>query len=843
MSAEALLQLYPKRKLVEDCTFSLAVEDIISPLDAAKRLANCGYTRQDMIGEIGDFALRGDILDVYSLSGAAFRINFFDELVESIKTIDPMSMLSLNTKQEVSFPPVGDIILDAETSETATKKLQKYAENKYASELICEIHEGVLDPSAIWGLPFMNDATSSIFEYFDDGKPTVFIFDEPKVVFDKLQILDKEFNGRIKTLLDGGEILPEHKASQLAILDIKRLLLTRRQLSFSSMNLSNPLFESKMIIEPKTRPVVKYYLDPISIFADLRNFQLSGFKVVIAAGSIERAKGIIASLFDENIFAAVSYDGEGDEGVLVTPLSIENGFIYPDMKVALIGVSECVGKHRGQDTIAQKQQFTAPKAGDYVVHRVHGVGLCEGTEIRKVGEFEKEYIVLKYRDGDTLYVASDQMDNLQKFVGEENPRLNKLGGREFEREKEKVKKSVRKLAINLLDLYAKRQKQKGFKYAEDTVWQHEFEDNFEYDETADQLKAIEAIKEDMESGKIMDRLIVGDVGFGKTEVAFRAMFKTVLDNKQAVLLAPTTILARQHYENLIARLKPFGISCGFLSRLQTAAENKETISQLEDGTMHMVVATHKVLSKDVGFRDLGLLVLDEEQRFGVEHKEKLKDRYPLVNVLTLSATPIPRTLNMALSGVRDISMLETAPEGRLPVQTYVVGYSDALAVDAIEREAARGGQTLILLNDISQLDKFAARLRTRLASIIRVITAHVQMASGELEDRIADFYDNKYDVLIATTIIENGIDLPDANTLIVINADHFGLSQLYQLRGRVGRRGVLAHAYFTLPENGALSTTAEKRLKALLDNTELGSGFKIALSDLSIRGAGNLLGA
>lgn len=374
------------------------------------------------------------------------------------------------------------------------------------------------------------------------------------------------------------------------------------------------------------------------------------------------------------------------------------------------------------------------------------------------------------------------------------------------------------------------------------MWQKEFEDNFEYEETPDQLKAIADIKQDMETGRIMDRLLVGDVGFGKTEVAFRAMFKTVLDSKQAVLLAPTTILARQHYENLIKRLEPFGIKCGLLTRLQSTKETQDLLDGLKKGTVHMVIATHKVLAKAVEFHDLGLLVLDEEQRFGVDHKEKLKEKYPLVNVLTLSATPIPRTLNMSLTGVRDISMLETAPRGRLPVQTYVVGYSDALCVDAITRELARGGQTLILLNNVEALDPYASKLRS-LCPDARIITAHGQMLPGQLEERMSAFYDKEFDVLVATTIIENGIDLPDANTLIVIDSGRFGLSQLYQLRGRVGRRGALAHAYFTVPENGALTDTAQKRLNTLLENTDIGSGFKVALADLSIRGAGNLLGA
>lgn len=840
-SADSLLQLFPKKELVKEFSVTVAKEDLISPQALADRLALAGYKRQTMIADAGDFAVRGDIVDVYSTNGTAYRINFFDELVEDIKVIDVETMLSSNDVESVRFAPASDVILSEKDYDDAREKLDFYRDVKYAAEAKERLSVGACDPSLVWALPFMQGATAPIFDYLD--KTDVIVFDEPKVVCDKLQILIKEFDGRIKNLLDGGEILACHKDVYITLSEIRRRLMFVRKLSFCALSLNNQLFEPKYIIEPKTKPVTKYYLDPQTIVQDLRTFVLNGTKTLLACGSKERAKSVIESLRENDVYATYSEDGNDDGTILATPMAVETGFIYPAQKVCLVGVSECIGKHRSEDGLSRsKEQALAPVAGDYVVHRIHGVGLCEGTTILKTGDFEKEYIVLKYKDGDTLYVATDQMNNLQKFIGEESPALNKLGGKEFEREKEKVRKSVRKLAVNLVELYAKREKQRGFKYSPDTVWQKEFEDNFEYEETPDQLKAIADIKQDMETGRIMDRLLVGDVGFGKTEVAFRAMFKTVLDSKQAVLLAPTTILARQHYENLIKRLEPFGIKCGLLTRLQSTKETQDLLDGLKKGTVHMVIATHKVLAKAVEFHDLGLLVLDEEQRFGVDHKEKLKEKYPLVNVLTLSATPIPRTLNMSLTGVRDISMLETAPRGRLPVQTYVVGYSDALCVDAITRELARGGQTLILLNNVEALDPYASKLRS-LCPDARIITAHGQMLPGQLEERMSAFYDKEFDVLVATTIIENGIDLPDANTLIVIDSGRFGLSQLYQLRGRVGRRGALAHAYFTVPENGVLTDTAQKRLNTLLENTDIGSGFKVALADLSIRGAGNLLGA
>ncbi len=838
-SADSLLQPLPRRDLVEEYTISMSKEQIISPQDLAAKLTAAGYRRQDMIAERGDFALRGDILDVYSIDKCAYRINFFDEMIEDIKAIDIDSMLSTNEFDTLTLPPTSDILLDSVGYDKAIEELGYHLDNKYALDIRERLSVGACDGGDVWALPFIESCTEPFLEFFDKG---IFTFDEPKVVWDKLLILSKEFEGRIDTLIKGGEITSRHKDVYITPHEIRRELLLKKKLSFASLTLGNTLYDPLYTIEPHTKPITKYYLDPNGIFQDLRNFAFNGVKVILACGNRERAKAVMESLRENDIYSFYSDDGNGDASLLVTPLEIEVGVNYLAQKICIIGVTECVGKHRREEISQKQSTMLAPKPGDFVVHRVHGVGLCEGTTLLQTGEFEKEYIVLKYRDGDVLYVATDQMDNLQKFVGEENPRLNKIGGKEFEREKEKVRASVRKLAINLVELYAKREKQLGFKYEPDTIWQKEFEDNFEYEETADQLKALRDIKQDMESGKIMDRLIVGDVGFGKTEVAFRAMFKTVMAGKQACLLAPTTILARQHYENIIKRLEPFGIKCALLTRLQSSKECKSILEELSLGTIHMVIATHKVFAKSVEFRDLGLLVLDEEQRFGVEHKEKLKEKYPLVNVLTLSATPIPRTLNMSLTGVRDISMLETAPIGRLPVQTYVVNYSDTLVVDAIEREIARGGQTFVLLNNIEMLEPFANRMRSLIPNA-RITTAHGQMPPGTLESRMSAFYDKEFDVLVSTTIIENGIDLPDANTLIVIDSDHFGLAQLYQLRGRVGRRGVLAHAYFTLPNNDTLTPVAEKRLRSLLDNTEIGSGFKVALADLSIRGAGNILGA
>lgn len=843
VTAEGLMQKYPSPALFSSMCLKISKEGIIEPQNLTKLLSKSGYQRVDTVSERGEFALRGDILDVFS-EGAdkPVRISFFDDLIESIKEFEPESMASINELDEIVLPPASDILID-EKSLIALSKRDLKGIPLQAQILMRELNEkaavGACPPELSWLRPFIPSMNFSVLDYLRDA--TV-IFDEPKVVFEKLELCKKEHESRVKSLLEAGEIAPEHKEGIYYPEQIFKRLDAFKLMSLSSLTLSNPIFKPSFTFSPVCRPVTKYFLDNAALVQDIRTFLMNGFKIVLSTRSEEEAKSLFRSLVDSE--AAVTLKGEPEfTKAIILPCGVEHGFLYPEQKLIVIGASELLGKKRDISRILPKRHFIELKQGDYVVHSVHGVGICEGTARMKIGDFEKEFVVLRYENNDILYVTIDQMDSLTKFIGEQNPPLNKLGGKDFLREKEKVKKSIRKIAINLLELYAERQRQRGHIYSEDDSFQKEFEENFPYDETPDQISAIKAIKEEMMAGKVIDRLICGDVGFGKTEVAFRIMFKTILENRQAVLLAPTTILCKQHFELLSERLKPFGIECGMLSRMQTDAENKDTLKRLQDGTLLVAVATHRILSKDVVFSNIGLLVLDEEQRFGVEHKERLKQKYPDINVLTLSATPIPRTLNMALSGVRDISMLETAPKGRLPVQTYVVEYSDALIADAINRETARGGQVLLLYNSVEHIVTFKRQLQSKLPDHIRVVYAHGQMSPSELEKNMTDFYEKKYDVLIATTIIENGIDLPDANTLIVIDSEKFGLSQLYQLRGRVGRRGALAHAYLTIPNEAAMSETAQKRLAALMEYTEIGSGFKISVADLSIRGAGTLMGA
>ncbi|MCQ2399260.1 MAG: transcription-repair coupling factor, partial [Clostridia bacterium] len=520
------------------------------------------------------------------------------------------------------------------------------------------------------------------------------------------------------------------------------------------------------------------------------------------------------------------------------------GVVYHDEKLAVVGVSDIFSVKQNKEISKKKKHafFSAPQPGDYAVHEIHGVGKVIGTKRLTTGYGTKDYIAVEYKAGDILYVPVEQIDVLTKYVGsDKEPALSRIGGKDFERIKQRVKESLRALSFDLKELYKERSKKQGFVFENDDSLQELFDTSCGFEDTPDQITATEDVKKDMVSGKVMDRLICGDVGFGKTEVAFRAVFRAVNNGKQAVLLAPTTILAEQHYANALKRFEGFGVKIESLDRFKTKKEQVEVLDRLKDGKIDFIIGTHRLLSADVRFYDLGLLVLDEEQRFGVEHKEKIKLLKNNVDTMTLTATPIPRTLHMSLTGIRDISTINTPPKERLPVQTYVTEETDSLLADAISREVARVGQAFILYNRVETIYHFAEKLKALLPEV-KFTVAHGQMNEGELEKCVTAFYRGETDVLIATTIIEDGIDLPKANTIIVIDADKLGLSTLYQLRGRVGRSNRLAHAYFTFKREKVLSDVAYKRLNTIMEFTEMGSGFKIAMRDLEIRGAGNILG-
>lgn len=846
ISAEGLLQPFPLKKRFTELIQTVECGREYQREALLKKLASAGYARVETVSAKGEFALRGDIADIYPINSAnPIRISFFDELVEEIKEFDAETMISGKRLSRVYLPPVSDILFTAEETASALQKLAAAYLGGRQREIIADLQLRTgfnpSDASFVWLIPFIKNAFDTVFSYLPEG--AVVIFDEPKLVADKLKLYFAEHKKRVISLFEANESTEKHLDSLYTPEKLEKEWQNFRLVSFQQIVSVNPLFEPRAVFNIKSRAVTKYYLDRASLISELKVFAANDMRVALCAASAERAKVIAEQIFSDGIFASAENGFSGKSRIIVTDAEIETGFIYPEAGLVVAGTAELIGKRRETTSFRPKKEFIAPKAGDYVVHNVHGIGLCQGTTKLKFDNVIKEFVVLTYRDGDTLYVATDQMSELEKYTGGGTPRLNKLGGKEFSKVKEKIKGSVKKLAFDLLSLYAERASAKGFKYSPDTVWQNEFEDAFEFQETEDQLDAVKKIKEEMEAGKVIDRLICGDVGFGKTEVALRAVFKTIMDGRQAAILAPTTILARQHFNVLSARLEPFGIKAELLSRFQKPAEIEASLKRLASGESLVAVATHRLLSEDVKFKELGLLVLDEEQRFGVSHKEKMKAVSAGVNVLTLTATPIPRTLNMALTGIRDISLLDTPPAGRLPIQTYITEYSEGLLKDALSRELARGGQAFILYNKVETIDAFAHKVRAFLDDEARIIVGHGQLKSEVLEERMAAFYAGEADILVATTIIENGIDLPDANTLIVIDADCFGLAQLYQLRGRVGRSGHLAHAYFTTTPGKVLTDDAVKRLLALMDNTEFGSGFKIAMRDLEIRGAGNILGA
>lgn len=610
-------------------------------------------------------------------------------------------------------------------------------------------------------------------------------------------------------------------------------------------------FKPQTVIPFASEPVMPYQsrLEPLR--KDIEDWKAQGCAIVLLTGGEARGRRLLRALAEQGVPAVYSetLDGNLIAGeVVLLPVTVSKGFRHPAAHLCLVSDSDLYGTSyqrakKRQSAGERIASFTDLKAGDYVVHDIHGVGIFDGVVQLATEGVKRDYLLIRYLGSDKLYVPTDQFDRVQKFIGAEHsaPKLNKLGGGEWERQKSKVKAGLQKLAFDLVELYAARQKGAGYAFNRETPWQREFEDMFPYELTADQQQCVEQIFADMESPRNMDRLLCGDVGYGKTEVALRAAFKAVLDGKQVAILAPTTILVQQHLNTVKKRFAGFPITFDMLSRFRSPKEQKDIIRRLREGRIDLLIGTHRMLAKDVQFKDLGLLIVDEEQRFGVNHKETIKHMKTRMDVLTLSATPIPRTLHMSMVGIRDMSILETPPEERMPVKTYVAPYDDAMVAEAIKRELARGGQVYFLYNRVRSIEQMYTRLKT-LVPEARVGVAHGQMRENALEDVMLDFYAGAFDVLLCTTIIESGLDVPEANTLIVFDADRFGLSQLYQIRGRVGRSNRQAYAYLTVRRDKLLSETAEKRLSAIREFTEFGAGYRIAMRDLEIRGAGDVLG-
>ena len=864
-SIEAVFMLQSSPQIFRNNIFSISVGDIVPLMQLAEKLVQMGYERVSSVEGKGQFSVRGGILDVFPLtSDNPYRIEFFDDEVDSIRVFDVSSQRSVKNEREATISPARELILTVEAVNRARDRINesyaKYTEERggksprplqeKVESVLEKLDEGIYDSSLEGFFSFLYPERSTLFDYLDES--ALIVLDEPARLRERGTGYGVELQEHFKELLEKGEVLPEQLYNAIDYHDFLIKVSEHTHLLMQALPTSHPDFRVSQSFNIAARSIPAYHGKLQLLAEDVGHWRKKGYSVLLLTGSKSRGEGLVSFLGDHGLEAVYKEQPDNEYmapgRVMVMPGLLSSGFEYLDAGFAVVRDKEIYGTQKRRTRRAIKgrrfESIADLRTGDYVGHENHGIGKYLGIKTLVVDGQKRDYLDIKYAGTDRLYVPVDQLHLIQPYIGmgEGVPKLSKLGGAEWQRTKNRVRQSIQKLAIDLVKLYAVRQAIEGYRFSPDTEWQKQFEDIFPYQETPDQLQAIEEVKRDMESSKVMDRLLCGDVGYGKTEVAIRAAFKAVMDGKQVAVLAPTTILAQQHYNTFVERFENFPFTIQVLSRFKTPAEQREIITALKTGGINIIIGTHRLLGKDVKFKDLGLLVVDEEQRFGVSHKELIKDIKKNVDVLTLTATPIPRTLHMSLIGIRDISIIDTPPEDRYPVQTYVVEYNESLIRDAILREIQRGGQVYFVYNRVKSMDFMVQHIR-RLVPEARIAMAHGQMSENLLESIMMDFYDHKYDVLVCSSIIENGLDIPNVNTLIVYNADRFGLSKLYQLRGRVGRSNRLAYAYFTYQKDKIISEQAEKRLQTIKQFTEFGSGFKIAMRDLEIRGAGNILGA
>ena len=852
-----------------DYTLTFEVGKAYSLSEVLTALTSGGYERIETVEGKGQYALRGGILDVAPLDGEAVRIEFFDDQIDSIRTFDVGTQKSIAAVNKVRISPAMEyVVTRAELGllrfairAEARKAIGRLArsDRKDAAERLQKkvnfleerLEQGILDENIYSFLSLVDTPLVPFFSYLSQDHFVV--LDEPLRLKEQLEFQANERLLEFTHQLEQGEGFVHPETQFINYNDI--LIHGERHplLSLSTLLRQAPGLSPKRIFNLNARSLTGFMGKTSKLVDEIDHRKDAGNVVALFVGDEDHALRLIQGLKDSGVAASLKElkDPIEEGHVYVYPYSLDHGFELPLAKLVILTETEiykreskAVGKQLS--TPSPKNIFISDlKPGDYVVHVSHGIGQFTGIERLKVAGIEKDYFGIRYAGEDRLYVPLDQLHLLQKYLGsaaETLPKLYKLGGTEWYKVKSKTRSAVKEMAIDLVKLYAKREAIQGFAFSQDSVWQTEFEEKFAYVETPDQLQSIVDVKLDMMRPRPMDRLLCGDVGYGKTEVALRAAFKAVMDSKQVAVLVPTTILAQQHFNTFRERFIDYPITIEMLSRFRSQKEQKEILEGLKDGRIDVIVGTHRILSDAVKFKDLGLLVIDEEQRFGVAHKEKLKTLKGNVDVLTLSATPIPRTLHMSLVGVRDMSVIETPPEGRYPVQTYVTEFRADVVRDAIRREIQRGGQVFYVHNRVEDMDKVTHFLR-ELVPEARCGVAHGQMRETQLERVMLDFLEQEMDVLVSTTIIETGLDMPNVNTLIIDEADRFGLSQLYQLRGRVGRSNRKAFAYLLYKPQKVLTEIAEKRLAAIREFTEFGAGFKIAMRDLEIRGAGNLIGA
>ena len=846
----------PPKEIFEENVLELKLGQDVDIDDIRQRLSVMGYERVHMIEGRGEYSIRGGIIDIFTPdSDDPYRVELFDTEVDSVRTFDIDTQRSLENLDSIAVYQCSQIVKDREVFDRAKQRIKaaydrriKALEKKEgSSETVHNLKQRQMQlieyTDSMINLQYMEkfigyfyDETMYIWDYMKE--PEIFI-DDPARILETLESYEKERADDIDAILEAGRGIGEDFKAMSGQQDYFRLYEKEGYIFTPFVStIKNAPFLTKLInVECRQVPVFNGRLDILK--GELSSYIRRGFQVTIVCSSSERMSSIREFLAHEEMLGKVDIR----QGTLTA------GMEFTDRKICYIWEGDIFGGSRKSRRKKKKSPGTQIKSfadvqkGDYVVHESHGIGRFTGIEQLVVQGVKKDYLKVKYAGEDSLYIPVDQLGMLQKYVGGDGvtPRLNKLSGNEWKQTKAKARQAVSDMADELIRISAARMNEKGYAFSEDTVWQREFEDSFPYTETEDQLRCAEEIKEDMEKDAPMDRLLCGDVGFGKTEVAARALFKCVADGKQAAVLVPTTLLANQHYYTLKDRFEKFPFKVEMLSRFRSAAQQKQILEGLEKGSVDLLIGTHRLLSSDVRFKDLGLLVIDEEQRFGVRHKEKIKQLKSNVDVLTLSATPIPRTLHMSLSGIKDMSVIEEPPEDRYPVQTYVMEQDNFVIRDAIEKELARGGQVYVLYNRVESINRVASDIEA-LVPEASVIAGHGRMRESQLENVIMSFAEGEYNVLVATTIIESGTDIPNVNTMIVLDADRFGLAQLHQLRGRVGRSGRMAYAYLMYTKDKNLNEIAEKRLRAIKEFTEFGSGFKIAMKDLELRGAGNLLG-
>lgn len=865
-TAAAISKKISTPKFFKSHCIQIGIDDNIDMDDLTEKLTKMHYDRVDFVESKGQFSVRGSIFDIFPVDYEnPIRIEFFSDEIDSIRTFEINTQRSKEKLENVNIIPAKEMVLSKDDVKNILsgltkdieklKKLTLFGKNidnslekfyKIYNDLKINYHISNMDLLS----PYIKRGSfSTILDYLQ--KDAVICTEDILKIYDKNLETEHLFYENITDLIENGEILDSHKN---ILVPFEKTL--NRIKKFDIINLTMLLKRTKIInakvsVNIKTLEAECFNRKFDYLFKTLKFKLQRGYKIVIFAGSKEMMESFKNILSDENInfICKDNLDFELKSSILVlSNLNFNCGFEIPEQKILFLTHKEIYGfsKKVNKKLKVKKSNllsYTDLNIGDYVVHENHGIGQYRGIEQIEVNGIIKDHILIMYKDNDRLYIPTDQMNLIQKYIGKDGyrPKLNRLGSSDWIKTKQRAKKALDEIATDLVKLYAKRDKIEGFSFSYDTPWQREFEDSFIYEETYSQLRAIDEIKKDMESKKPMDRLLCGDVGYGKTEVALRAAFKAIMDNKQVAFLVPTTILAKQHYETALERFGTFPIDIEMLSRFKTQSEQKEIIKNLKNGKINLLIGTHKLLSKNLDFKDLGLLIIDEEQRFGVKHKEALKQMKENIDVLSLSATPIPRTMQMSLVGIRDMSILDDPPEERVSTSTFVLEYNDSVIKEAIYKEIDRGGQVYFVYNRIKDMDKMYKNL-SKLLPDVKIAIAHSKLTNRELENIMEAFQEGEYDILLSTTIIETGMDIKNCNTMIIYDADKMGLSQLYQLKGRIGRSERRAFAYFTYEKNKSISEISEKRLMAIRDFSEFGSGFKIAMRDLELRGAGNILG-